>query len=263
MLIGEGTYGKVYNPPLLCKGKQLNSKKVGKVFSDKQDYQDELKIARFIENINSSHIFSIPFYETCPQNLQLIYKNGGKDLYDYISENNPKNFKDIYKNLKYICYGIKTLLDNHKVHQDIKLENIVYDGKKLYLIDFGLMDKTSGIYKNKSFLKYEYLAFPPEYKRYVYDKNYQSYFLNHLESKSIFYFIKKHIYPDYKEDLTILKEKPTYPTDKIDIYSLGMVLAQLYRWSNKENKKIAYIIKNMIRFDPSKRWNIHQVLEHF
>ncbi len=259
VLIGEGTYGKVYRPPLSCNDKMIKNS-IGKVFSDKKDYETELKIIKKIKDINVNNIFSIPFYESCPKNLQLIYKDGGMDLYDFISDNSRKHFKHILEKMKYICLGIKYLIQNEYVHQDIKLENLVYNSKKLYLIDFGLLTHFKDIQKNISFLKYDYIIFPPEYKRFVYHDKFVPYFLKNFNNSTILGFIKK-IYPTWKDDLKI-KNYEIYP-DKIDIYSLGIVLTILYKWHGKQNSKIEELIKGMICFDPKKRWNIDRVISWF
>lgn len=254
VLIGEGTYGKVYRPPLPCKGQQIRGKLVGKVFEDDEEFKTQVGIAKRIERINSAHIFSVPMYETCPENLQILYKDGGMDLYDYIHEpkNNSSKFMLIMKNMKFMIKGLQVLIDNELIHQDIKLENLVFNGHKLYLIDFGLMTTFAKVYKQKEFLKFDYLPFPPEYKYSLYGNKFKNIFLNHLKTHRIFRLIKK-IYPSYLEDL---KAVDSTDVTKIDVYSLGIVLLQLYHWYGKKNTKVEELIIGMIRFDPKKRWSV-------
>lgn len=262
VLIGEGTYGKVYRPPLPCKGKQIRGKYVGKVFEDDEEYKAEIKIANRIHKINSGHAFSIPMYETCPENLQILYNDGGMDLYDYIHEQKPNNFMILMENMKYVCDGLELLIQNELIHQDIKLENLVFNGKKLYLIDFGLMSTFSKVYKQKEFLKFDYLPFPPEYKYAVYGDKFKDVFLKHLKSHRIFRLMKK-IYPTYMDDLNALDSTDV---TKIDIYSLGIVLLQLYNWYGKTDLNIEELIAGMICFDPKKRWTVERCsayLKHY
>jgi serine/threonine protein kinase len=193
-IVGTGTYGIVYRPPIACNKKFKHKDIVGKVFSDKEDYIDEVNINKKVKAINSKNLFSIPLYQNCPENLEIIYADGGKDLYDYMSDESNLHFHHIFKNMIYLLQGIKMLLKNNYVHQDIKLENIVFNGVKLYLIDFGLMVKQNEIYKNDGFLKYTYLAYPPEYKRHYYGTKFIPYFIKNLNRS--FTFIKK-IYPNY------------------------------------------------------------------
>jgi serine/threonine protein kinase len=47
-----------------------------------------------------------------------------------------------------------------------------------------------------------------------------------------------------------------------DIYSLGMVLLQLYKWYDKVDYKIEDLIRGMICFNPEKRWNINKIIRY-
>lgn len=252
-IIGEGSYGKVYRPPIPCDTNKKMSKTVGKVFHDNDDYQTELRKMKMVKSLNANSKFTIPMYETCKENLEIIYADGGQDLYQYLEHHKRTEFLSILKCMRYLCDGLKLLVNSKYVHQDIKLENIVYNGDRMYLIDFGLMTKTTQIYKEAKFLEYDYPPFPPEYKHYAFGAN----FLNN--NKFEIPTIIKSYYKDYKADLADLIKHPSYPTDKIDTYSLGIVIAQLYHWSRKKNTDIEELICGMICFNPSKRWDIDRV----
>ena len=266
-LIGEGTYGKVYRPHKPC-GTKMHKNAVGKVFRDFDDFSDELQIVKQVEQINSKHEFSIPFLEACPKNLQLIYADGGENLYDFSIDSNLSEFKRLLKLFSHICNGINVLCKNNLVHQDIKLENIVYNSKqnKLYLIDFGLMTHKSQIYikENAGFLNYNYVAFPPEYKCYMYPDSFAIFYKMFAKnfSRSFFAFIKR-IYKNYRADLKLLHSSKKYMPDKIDVYSLGMVLVYLYQKFEMKDKAVETAICNMICFDPVKRWSAAQAAEFF
>ena len=272
VLIGEGSYGKVYSPPFSCKKKYDMVNKVGKVFETRDDYQKEVRIARKIRDLNSTNIFSIPFYETCPENLQILYKNGGLDLYEYMKKYSPtRHFNIIINQMKNMCHGIKLLIKNNYVHQDIKLENIVFDGVKLYMIDFGLMSHIDDVYQKPYFLNYDYLAFPPEYKRNTNKAltfyEFEELFLKNFQSQRFLSFIKTKIYHTFHDDLRDLYKNPSYPTNKIDIYSLGMVMASVYYWyynkHKKEHLQLATLISGMICMNPKKRWDIDRIIAYF
>jgi serine/threonine protein kinase len=260
-IIGQGTYGKVYRPPLPCKkNNATKSNRVGKVFDDRENFDKEVRLMKKVKKLDIKNTFSIQMYETCKENLEIIYADGGQDLYDYIGEHDGrKEFMIILKHMEHICKGIKLLLEHDLVHQDIKLENIVYNNKAIYLIDFGLMVKRSEIFKNSTFLEYDYLAFPPEYKLAAFGADrFREFF--HVPK------IIKAYYKDWKSDLETLaslKSTEYKKTDKIDIYSLGMVIAQLYKWSMKRDKAIENLICGMISFNPKKRWDIDHVIDWF
>lgn len=264
-IIGKGSYGTVYRPPIPCDKKFNHKNIVGKVFSEKADFEDEIEIATKIQKLNSSNKFSIPFYETCPENLEIIYADGGKDLYEYLAAiklaDKSKELPAIMTKMKSLIEGINILLDNGYVHQDIKLQNIVYNGKNIYLIDFGLMVKQTNLYKNDSFLKYTYLAFPPEFKRHYYGKDFIPQFFKNI-GPTYLKFIKI-IYPNYLKDLKALKAHGTYPTDKMDIYSLGMVIMEVYMNYKYRNNTIESLIKDMICFNPTKRLTASDILKKY
>ena len=48
-----------------------------------------------------------------------------------------------------ICERIYTMLDVGIIHHDLHFGNIMYNGSKLYIIDFGLSLITSKFYKGK------------------------------------------------------------------------------------------------------------------
>lgn len=263
-IIGKGSYGTVYRPPIPCDKKFKHKGIVGKVFSEKADFEDEIEIATKIQKLNTSNKFSIPFYQTCPENLEIIYADGGKDLHEYLNAIKPddkvKELPAIMTKMKSLLEGISILLENGYVHQDIKSQNIVYNGKNIYLIDFGLMIKKSELYKNDSFLKYTYLAFPPEFKRNYYGQKFIPEFFKNLGPYLSFI---KQIYPNYLKDLQALKAQPSYPADKMDVYSLGMVIMEVYMNYKYHNKTIESLIKDMICFNPAKRLTADAILKKY
>jgi len=264
-IIGKGSYGTVYRPPIPCDKKFKHKAIVGKVFSEKADFEDEIEIASKIQKLNSSNKFSIPFYQTCPENLEIIYGDGGKDLSEYLiaikPANRSKELPAIMTKMKNLLEGINTLLENGYVHQDIKSQNIVYNGKNIYLIDFGLMIKKSELYKNDSFLKYTYLAFPPEFKRHYYGKNFIPEFFKNI-GPTYLKFIKI-IYPNYLRDLESLKSLASYPANKMDVYSLGMVIMEVYTHYKYRNDTIESLIQDMICFNPAKRLTADAILKKY
>lgn len=263
-VIGEGAYGKVYRPPKSCNRPYDLSKKVGKVFGSMHSYKEELQTMGEVKKINSKSEFSIPMYEACPEAMQIIYEDGGQDLYDYIKTRKPSEalMTRLLKQMSFVCRGLAKLSSHGYVHQDIKLENIVYNGKKMYLIDFGLMNRASDVYNHKDVLEYDYMAYPPEYKRYVKKEGLLSRFKKNFEGTNLLGHIRNY-YKDMEKDLKSLASSPSYPTEKIDVYSLGIVLAYIYRWYNRSGKslqEVEELIRGMVCMDPKKRLTAKQAL---
>jgi len=89
------------------------------------------------------------------------------------------------------------------------------------------------------------------------DEIYQTFFIG--DSEDIYTFIKNK-YFGIKSSSDIITDGYWF---KIDIFSIGLVI---YRcaidFDVDINDNLADLIKNMIRFDPSVRYNINQCLKH-
>ena len=71
-LLGQGSYGCVYKPGILCNGKTATKKYITKVQEKDISTQNEIEIGKKIMKIpNYSRYFS-PILETCPLNLSHI-----------------------------------------------------------------------------------------------------------------------------------------------------------------------------------------------
>lgn len=66
--------------------------------------------------------------------------------------------------LRQILEALKILAVNRLAHMDIKLDNIMYDGNTIKLIDFGLTTSYGAIYE--SVYKTSYIYWPIEFKIY-------------------------------------------------------------------------------------------------
>lgn len=264
-LIGEGSYGKVYRPPKPCKSVHKSRSKlakVGKVFKKDYSYKEEYQTMSEVKKLNSGNEFTIPMLYACPEVKQIVYADGGQDLYDYMNMHAPRHsaFIKLVEQMRYVCRGIIKLQTHDYVHMDIKVENLVYNGKKLYLIDFGLMKHKSKIYG--SLYEFDYPTDPPEFKRYLSKDRFVARFKKNFQGTNLLLHIGTY-YKDMEKDLKSLLSHPSYPTDKIDVYSLGIVIAQLYRWYRRSGPVlpgIESIIVGMICMDPSRRLTANEAL---
>lgn len=306
--IASGSYGCVFMPHLKCKNKLKVKDSVGKVFFTKEDYESEKDINKTIVKIDPKGKFTVPLVGSCDTDSnniqatdevdkctyvdlnqheygQLIYKYGGKSLMDVLLERKGSGaaFKKIFKSLFNVIEGIHAVSSAGYVHQDIKPDNILL-GKTLsdqaYLIDFGIIDKKDNIYTddNISMLKYDYPYFPPEYKMYVYNTNFDTFWK--LFSDNFYYAFKfngrkRYLLQEFKNigiDMsTLCREayaEPKYDVDKIDVYSFGIVLCMTWIWSMQKVKKslvedINTYILGLIHPVTSKRYSTEKaVAEH-
>ena len=325
-LIGEGNYGCVFKPYIKCKNehkigssktkvKTPNNAKVGKVFVDNLEFNNEKEIQEIIAKIDPKNEFTVPLYEDCNVNsfkdsnsadkcmlintkiktnyYQLIYRDGGVSFKDLLKlPGSPTKFLILLSKLKPILLGIEKLNNARYVHQDIKPPNILFDTHKISLIDFGIMTHVNQIYNqdNMYVLRYNYPYYPPEYKLFVYKKNtFPVFYRNFLENFDFIFNIGgkqvdllhniSSLGINIETELQALYSKKfdnhVYSTDKIDIYSLGIVLLEFFIWSgifNKDYKDykneniknmIIEFIKGMIHFNIDERYDFKTLIKQY
>jgi serine/threonine protein kinase len=195
--IGEGTYGCVFKPHLKCAHATSKTKDdVGKVFSSKSAFQEELDILEKIKKLDPDNEFTLPIFFTCPinhkhrksdkvekcrlihsddteTNMQIIMKNGGKSLGPFVSKgiSHPMFFK-FFTLFTPLIKGAVTMesTPSQFIHQDIKPENILYRNNKLFLIDFGIFTTFTDFADSPSqhnMMSADYPFFPADYKLIV------------------------------------------------------------------------------------------------
>lgn len=234
--LASGTYGMVFKPPLPCKQKlpmdlsKLNQ--IGKVFKNDEEFISEQKMMELISEKFAD--FALPIRYVCridtpnprivkdiPSNLkdrlregqnQIVYPNGGKELYEYVvSKNNGTRSAKIlcavrvFKYFKNIIYGLETMVKSNMLHNDIKPQNILYNekNKQLYLIDWGLATTLNNTYDKIDAVKaHIYPYYVPEYRM------------------SYFFYTHKRL-PEIKEVVEIIKTNFRYLTDDLTkVYSV-------------------------------------------
>jgi len=210
-VIGEGTYGCVHNPPLLCKdSKERDLMNVSKLMAT-NEAASEMKEYVLINNIDknkdyylgqpkqcllgktksnkrairSCHISEDVFEEYSKYSL-LIMKNGGLNLGQYakkmgkevVNSENKQKVEDFWLETHRLMMGLKLFHDNGVVHHDMKSGNIVYLEKdnRLNFIDFGLLCKKTDLIKNNrkndNWLAIAHWSFPLELQ-YLTNENFK------------------------------------------------------------------------------------------
>ena len=143
-LIGEGTYGKVFEA---CH-KTLNLVRAIKIINKRNikdtkvrfKFLNEIAILKVLDHPNILKLYE--FFEDS-QNYYLVtdYLNGG-ELLDYILKNKVLSETETAKYIKQVLESVSYLHSNNIVHRDIKLENLVLESHSpdalLKLIDFGI-----------------------------------------------------------------------------------------------------------------------------
>jgi serine/threonine protein kinase len=186
-VLGEGTYGCVFYPPLKCDNETTRRIGVGKVIRNIYDANFEIQISKRLLKIDPKGKFTNPLISECfitKQNItkkdesnlicgvtdtldenkkykQLIYKHKGNDL--FTSHNNHIN--------KFInlIEGLQVLQEHNICHRDIKEDNILSLKTKYIYIDFGLSVDLKDVYQTEfnNILMHTYMYYPPEFKIYA------------------------------------------------------------------------------------------------
>lgn len=224
---------------------------------------------------------------------QLIYRYGGKSLETVMEGNGTLNsFWKILTAFEPILKGIEKLTKESMVHLDIKPPNLLMLKDKLYLIDFGLLSSNVEVFKTnrQQILLDDYMWYPPEFKAYMSNnkgtiETLLKRYLDNFEMgdalirrgiKSILNSANgKQQLEGFYNDKVSRKEYVQF-APKVDVYSLGIVFAQLFVWSGYMRKvysrpcqnsvlrdHIRTMIKGMLNCDPRNRSSIQQVVVQY
>jgi len=160
-IVGQGSYGCVFSPPLLCKSKHLKSKPnhIGKI-SEYHDVKNEIQAAKDLRNVIGNHYFILPDVDTLciPDAMskqvepdidkcEAIKRRGTQDMVLYqmrfgglpirvvLRKSNTYSFYTFMTQLLEIG---ATLVLNGYIHGDFHMNNVLMSDKhEPRLIDFG------------------------------------------------------------------------------------------------------------------------------
>lgn len=304
--IASGSYACTFSPPLQCQGSTSvsgidSTRKVGKVFNHKKDGATEIETQRVLDSIDPEHLFTVNYYGKCRvgkittaddidscdktiqsnENLQIVYGHGGKDLWSVIGSTSFARMNDVFVRLFFkfqpVIEGMKRLNTAGYLHMDIKPDNIVFDGSKLSMIDFGLMSRKNALFgkDKKAQLAFDYPYYPPEFKLHSGMRTIES-DLHKFQS----FFMQNFGVISVKEESVIAKELQRFLAmyasdietsldgarifDKSDVYSLGVTLTILHKYMITNDDARTYIIKciinDMINCNPYERSTWDDVL---
>lgn len=230
---------------------------------------------------------------------QILIPYGGKSFKDIMmtKKGSYKLFTKYFELFGPVLEGLDLMLQKHKyIHQDIKPDNLLYYKNKIFLIDFSLMTKVNEVYtkSNEGVLAASYPYFPPEYKYFVSKQQTSTYIVQNCmqsykfrsaldthDSKHTFLDIYKDAGIHVESEIEEFVEKRPKQTaftkhyaSKVDVFSLGIVLALLYKWcgldtytSTRKSKKQQYImevrmlLQHMLSPNPNHRISLAKAIE--
>jgi serine/threonine protein kinase len=201
-LLGTGSYGSVFMPPLfLCQtsGNLVESKNyIGKMaIQDKKINVKEIKdLQKKRKAMDPQAKYSVPFIGHCKKttqnqkqwnkmlkangltkydNIEFIYEYGGKSWNNVKFKPTKQCVQLLFLSFRDIVYGLKAMNELEIAHMDIKSANIVYDidtnTSKLIDYDF-LIDKKDMIktfQDDQDWYDTVYFVWPPEVN-YIFNK---------------------------------------------------------------------------------------------
>jgi len=197
-ILGQGTYGCVFHPPIDCiDGSNDGKSGVGKVLTSEHAYIEiaETKPFQLKKNMDDVREFTNPIEYVCDVSkkktkdfkkcrvlnkddskdkklTQIVYKHKGLDLaklYNHRRFTFKENI-DIQTRFLNVIKGTKSLFESqNKSHLDIKPQNILQTEKNMILIDFGLVTHFDEIYSkyNMNILIHPYPFYPIEFKLFA------------------------------------------------------------------------------------------------
>jgi len=250
--VGKGSFGQVFCA-LSESNKTLTVKKISKEKTSLEKISKEVNALTLL-----SECPSVPKYYQLRQDEDYYYLIldyiVGKDLLHIIKEYGcfRENYaKDIF------CKIAKTLKAIHKknvVHQDLKLENIIYEHatQKIHIIDFGfstIVEENDDLCRGDAG-SYEYIA--PEKLFYGKTLAYSGFKSDVWSLGIVLHTLVLNRFPWEKEKLkAYIAENKSYPTFKIE-----------ERFKSLLSDDLKDLLYQLLENDPDKRISLDQVLQH-
>lgn len=303
--LGQGTYGCVFSPPLLCKDDETRSIGVGKVFGTSEDFIDEETELKAISKIDPKGKYTtlpskscvVPEYNItkedqfvkckhntnyAPKYNQIIFKDQGVDLSKHCLKS--YKFSNLLDGFINLAKGLIEFEKEQTCHRDIKRPNIIIQkNESMKYIDFGLSCKYNDIFTQKSenILIYPYPYFPPEFFVYGCYLNHKNPIFDNTFKKKHYAFLKykfdKIGFDDKTQDDQLAQVIETHNEQsksnmykfytktcahKVDVFSLGVVMTEVYCSNNAnlddlndiQKSAIESLLRNSLNFNAQLRF---------
>lgn len=269
--LGKGAFGEVYLTTKQGSQEKFATKKIDKKFAQnpkaKKYIDNEIEILNKIRHKNVIRLYEVKETNTLYY-LVMEYCNGGglSDCLEYHIKNYRKPFSEevVQYLMRQIIDGIKYLHENHILHRDIKLDNILvqFDSEedrqkknmlkaKVKIIDFGFAR-----YLDPKQLAYSTLGSPINMEPGILRK------LNKMEnSRDYGYDEKADIWSLGTICYEMLIGKCTFDANSMKEL-VGKVESGNYILPTSISKEAASFLNGMLQYDPKKRLKAEQLARH-
>lgn len=305
--IDQGTYGCIYRESLECKNQTYTCENcVTKKFKNRlqrlflsniiSDYEAEIESNEIVDSIDPDGKYHFRMLHNCDSSIAynancgdpvsplIFYERGEESLATIMKNINRNNLSEILLGLMNLFEGLIYFQSKQFYHMDIKPENIIRDRppkKKYRFVDFGLSKTLDQLLhqKNEMYDRGNYCIWPPEIvlfgtgllgineieiytEKYFQHCNSRHPSLSKIEIKNTLIQLIK-LWKNQK--LSIAKNI----ADKIDVYSLGMLIYDFYRLSKKIGQyseileNIYDLSINMTLINSSKRYSAMQARDRY
>lgn len=258
-MVAKGAYGCGYSPAIRCEGEDEREPGVFSKVMSSEEAEKEMKIKELLQPIDPEQKYFLYPLKLCKPNKELLdpiennltscnvlneynkdevllqSREGGISL-DYITY---KNAYVLFRDFRHFFEGLVVLQEAGIAHLDIKLGNLVYklreDGSFSFrFIDFGFTSKITE-YNPNLYSYYDYSPWPYEIKFAWKTFNHNKIRLEKfIEANShVVSFIKGYDLEKLNslyENVDKMKREEKWPLaiSKVDVYSLGVVLADFF-----------------------------------
>lgn len=264
-VINQGAYGCILKPGIKCDGTKALEGYISKIQKKKARTDNEPIIGKILrEKVPQYDRYFAPALEVCPANLSMVKKNeiekckvyknkenneefvsikikylGEKTLADYLDihyQNSPKTFLSHVKdNYMYLADAIKELIRLEIVHNDLKLNNVMYSDKDNLpiIIDFGMAYQMKDLLHNEK-LKTIFFTHYEKYPPWCIQKLYIASIISHEGWEN------KHVNMDSLKEITktFLEENPIMELLKLYDSISGQKQKLFQKYSNQLKKKM-------------------------
>lgn len=292
----------IFNPVLITNYDNKNG--ISKLFDSEKDMNNELEISNLIKEYGNKNKINVDdYFCTIYEKIVLNYKELKKTKRIDLKRINKKTNKffllnmpdggetldkieteyDLKKNFINLLLGLKILKDNKILHNDIYEANIVYNGNKSRIIDFGDSINLNMVKNRRKILKNLDIDFRQDYPEFVFLE-----YIYNLENTpnqiDIHSFFNKNINLNsqdnkYKKEIldllnyfnSIIKENKLSEFENnffeelifhIDLYNLAENMEYLSTEKNVKIDELSMdIIKNIKQLDFRKRYTVEDCLE--